>query len=139
MAFVNTTSGDFCNFGSSNDDRASCPWCEVKYKHLHLLPGSVVTTAEISKSKSKSKILKGSTATEVYSGAPTRTLRRQCWLAHMPYYESMLKDGESQFPFTCPACDAVFNSQQVSDNNRIFLSQLTFCHKISNKTHHFCV
>jgi hypothetical protein len=97
MAYISCIGGEFASFNTSKDDRTNCTWCECTYDDLSKLPGSQDDTE----------------SGDGYMGAQTRTLRRQCWFAHLPVIEGALLPGETQFPFTCPACNISFNSMEV--------------------------
>ena len=105
MAYINSICGSYCLFASSKDDRCNCPWCEVTYRQLMLLPPTAAQRAAYEKLKltNPSKSEKNS----LYVGAQARTFVRLCWLAHEPVPADVLKADESQFPFTCPGCNAV--------------------------------
>ena len=91
MAFIAEVLGSISDFGSANLNCHNCPFCLVSTKDLHLLPS------------------------RNYAGAEVRTLQSQTWMAHLPLADALAHRSHlPTFPFTCPACSAVFNSAEVN-------------------------
>lgn len=124
MAYINSICGGYCVFSSSKDERCNCIWCEVTYRDLMLVPPTAAERSVHAKleTSNPSKAAKN----PLYEGAIPRTYTRLCWLAHEPVPMAVLKGDERQFPFTCPSCNLIFNSPEVTTCFEHSTTQLRF-------------